>query len=138
MAHDTQLNLRLPVDVWKKLKAAAFGQSPQSNVTREIIQRLTESFNPRPAGPDGKTRPIRHFRTLIDRTAQIIFLEVDTEDGVSRFAVPADDFQRLAEQLSSDVHVLSANIAKGTIKPTPTVTQSPRPRTARLPKNVQE
>ena len=119
MAHDTRINLRIPVNLWKKLKAAAFGQSPQSNVTREILERLTDSFNPRPANPDGKTRPIRHFRTLIDRTARVIFIEIDTGDGVSRFAVPADEFQRLATQLSADVHVLAANVAEGTIKPAP-------------------
>jgi hypothetical protein len=139
MAHDTRLNLRLPVDLWKKLKAAAFGQSPKSNVTREIVERLTDSFNPRPAGLDGKTRPIRHFRTLIDRTARVIFFEIDTEDGVSRFNIPADDFQRLATQLSADVHVLAANIAAGTIKPTPIINppRSLRPKTARLPKGRQ-
>ena len=119
MAHDTRINLRLPVTLWKKLKAAALGQSPQSNVTREILERLTDSFNPRPAVLDGKRRPIRHFRTLIDRTARVIFFEIDTEDGVSRFTIPADDFQRLATQLSADVHILAANIAAGTIKPAP-------------------
>ena len=111
------LNLRLPIALWKQLKASANGQSPQSNVTREIVERLTESFNPRPV--DGKPRPISHFRTLIDRSARIIFFEIDTEDGVFRFAIPADDFQRLATQLSADVHVLAANIAEGTIQPIP-------------------
>ena len=112
------LNLRLPVTLWKQLKASANGQSPKSNVTREIVERLTESFNPRPV-LDGKPRPISHFRTLIDRSAQIIFFEIDTEDGVFRFAIPADDFQRLSAQLSSDVHILAANIAEGTIQPIP-------------------
>ena len=98
--------------------ASANGQSPQSNVTREIVERLTQSFNPRPV-LDGKPRPISHFRTLIDRSARIIFFEIDTEDGVFRFAIPADDFQRLATQLSADVHVLAASIAEGTIQPIP-------------------
>jgi hypothetical protein len=112
------LNLRLPIALWKQLKASANGQSPQSNVTREIVERLTQSFNPRPV-LDGKPRPISHFRTLIDRSARIIFFEIDTEDGVFRFAIPADDFQRLATQLSADVHVLAASIAEGTIQPIP-------------------
>ena len=115
--HNHLINLRLPLNLWKQLKASAFGRSPQSNVTREIVERLSESFNPRLV-VDSKPRPIRHFRTLIDRSARIIFFEIDTKDGVFRFAIPADDFQRLATQLSSDVHVLAANIAEGTIQPT--------------------
>jgi hypothetical protein len=44
------------------------------------------------AQADDIARPIRHFRTLIDRTARMVF-EVGTEDaGVFRFAIPADDF----------------------------------------------
>jgi hypothetical protein len=121
MANRSHLfNLRLPDTLRKALETAASGQSPQSNVTREIVERLTDSFNPRPV-VDGKPRPIRHFRTLIDRSARIIYFEIDTEDGIFRFAIPADSFQHLATQLSSDVHVLEANVAAGTITPAPII-----------------
>lgn len=108
----TILSLRLPADVYDQIKKVA----PVRGITDEIIKRLRRSFQSpkvQPPKADEIIRPMRSLGTLIDARNQIIYFEIETDDGVFKFSSPADEYARLMKALMRDVPIVEAALAAG-------------------------
>ena len=108
------INLRLPLTLYRAIAKAAGNQSPKSTVTREILERLAASLA---GSPEGKVRPMRHLRTLIDARNRIMYWEIETEDGTFRFGTAAEAYPALMQALMRDVPIVEAAIAADTDEP---------------------
>ena len=81
------VSVRLPIDLHAKLTDET-GGSPRGSLNAEIIERLTETFQPLKA--DDVIRPVKSVRTLINRAGHSVLMQLETDAGTFNFSVPVE------------------------------------------------
>jgi len=100
------VSVRLPIDLHAKLTDET-GGSPRGSLNAEIVERLTETFQPLKA--DDVVRSVASVRTLINRAGHSVLIQLETADGTFNFSVPADSFMDVAAQMMADAKMIEGS-----------------------------